>query len=87
MQAQHTAQPYIWLQDDEAEGEADCGCRLHAEYQGSNAAMFLCKMHSAAPALYVALTRILHWIDAGCDPSDKAIAMARHAINAAQETH
>jgi hypothetical protein len=38
---------YIWLQDDESEGVADCGCRLIRSYQGSGPAVILCLAHAA----------------------------------------
>ncbi len=45
------ARPYIWLQDGEAEGRADCGCVL-VHRGGSTTAMFYqCPLHAAAPKL------------------------------------
>ncbi|MEI6578337.1 MAG: hypothetical protein WCN92_02605, partial [Eubacteriales bacterium] len=32
--------PYIWLQEDESEGSAKCGCRLVSDLQGRGAAVF-----------------------------------------------
>jgi len=58
------AEPYIWLRDDEPEGQADCGCILQAEYDGAeddghesqcgNPALFQCPLHAAAPELLAA---------------------------------
>ena len=50
------SEPYIWLQEDESEGSADCGCRLVADLDGRGAAMFLCPMHESAPGMLKALT-------------------------------
>jgi len=43
--------PYIWLQADESEGSAKCGCRVVADLDGRGAAVFLCPMHDAAPRM------------------------------------
>ena len=50
------SEPYIWLQENESEGSADCGCRLVADLDGRGAAMFLCPMHESAPGMLKALT-------------------------------
>jgi len=47
-------EPYIWLQDDETQGRADCGCTLNADgWKGdeAGAALFLCPLHEAAADL------------------------------------
>lgn len=49
--------PYIWLQENEASGQADCGCRLEARMDGP--AFWLCPMHKAAPELLKALSRLM----------------------------
>ncbi len=50
----HTPGPWIWLQDSEDSGKADCGCELFQSHQGSHAAFFLCRAHDAAPDLLAA---------------------------------
>ena len=63
-------EPYIWLHDDEPEGQAACGCLVQAEYSGDgpdgepvdaagNPALFFCRMHAAARAMYEALRDLL----------------------------
>ena len=44
--------PDIWLQPGELIGEADCGCKLNAEYgvEGESA-FFFCPLHQAAGEL------------------------------------
>lgn len=43
-----TGQPYIWLQPDEEQATADCGCRLVRNHNGSgDPAVFLCDRHEA----------------------------------------
>lgn len=51
---QHTPGPYIWLQPDETEGSASCGCFLQ-DNDGSGARLWQCATHGAAPALIAAL--------------------------------
>ena len=51
MQGPREDAPYIWLQEDEAEGSAKCGCRLVSDLQGRGAAVFLCPMHEAAQGM------------------------------------
>ena len=51
--------PWIWLQDTEDYGKADCGCELFQSHEGSGAAVLLCPLHDAAPALLAALARLL----------------------------
>jgi hypothetical protein len=46
-----TARPWIWLQDSEREGAADCGCRLVAEHDGSGPALFACDGHGSHASL------------------------------------
>ena len=50
-------EPYIWLQEDEAEGIAKCGCRLVSDLHGKGAAVFLCPMHEAAQGMMKKVTR------------------------------
>ena len=51
----------IWLQEDEANGIADCGCLLMAEFQGDDhghngcPAFWFCPLHRAAADLFKAL--------------------------------
>lgn len=49
--------PHIWLQEDESEGVAKCGCRLVSDLDGRGAAVFLCPMHEAAPGMLKKVTR------------------------------
>ena len=49
--------PHIWLQEDESEGVAKCGCRLVNNLHGGGAAVFLCPMHAAAPVMLKTLAR------------------------------
>jgi hypothetical protein len=51
-------EPDIWLQDEESQGRADCGCILNADgWKGdeAGAAFFFCPLHAAASDLYLAL--------------------------------
>jgi len=57
MQGPREDAPYIWLQEDEAEGSAKCGCRLVSDLQGRGAAVFLCPMHEAAQGMMKKVTR------------------------------
>lgn len=57
MQGPREDTPYIWLQEDEAEGSAKCGCRLVGDLQGRGAAVFLCPMHEAAQGMMKKVTR------------------------------
>ena len=57
MQGPREDAPYIWLQEDEAEGIAKCGCRLVSDLQGRGAAVFLCPMHEAAHGMMKKVTR------------------------------
>lgn len=41
--------PYIWLQEHEQSGKADCGCELKNQARGP--ALWLCPVHSAAQDL------------------------------------
>jgi len=85
------AEPNIWLQDDEPEGQADCGCILQAEYDGAddiadgaagNPAYFQCPLHAAAPELLAALYGLTNWFDPpSWGPSAQGIAWA-NALNA-----
>jgi hypothetical protein len=54
-----TETPYIWLDDGEAEGTAECGCRLVQEQGTSGSAIFLCPVHREAPDLFAAAERSL----------------------------
>ena len=53
-----TQRPDIWLQDEEASGEGDCGCELLQNRAGSGAALYYCKTHAAAPELLAALLAV-----------------------------
>ena len=53
-------EPYIWLQPNENEGVADCGCSLTYDDDG-DASVTLCRMHEAAPALVEALRAFVEW--------------------------
>lgn len=53
---QHTPGPWIWLQDDEVEGRAECGCELHRVYDMTdNPAIVFCPLHEAAPKMLAVL--------------------------------
>jgi len=52
------SKPYIWLQEDESEGSAKCGCRLVNDLHGRGAAVFLCPMHEAAPEMLKTVMKI-----------------------------
>lgn len=55
-------EPYIWLQDQEKYGKADCGCELVGEWNGSGAALLFCPLHTAAPDLLKACKAARkHW--------------------------
>jgi hypothetical protein len=58
MQGPRDEAPYIWLQEDESEGSAKCGCRLVSDLQGRGPAVFLCPMHAAAPDMVKKVTRV-----------------------------
>lgn len=48
--AKHTTEPWIWLEEDEAEGTALCGCRLVRDLgTTSDPAVYQCPIHAAAP--------------------------------------
>ena len=51
--------PYIWLQEQEQTGRAECGCRLTFDVPGGagteGPAFFQCPMHDATPKLLAAL--------------------------------
>lgn len=49
--------PWIWLQEDEGEGTADCGCHLIMD----NGAKFsFCTMHAAAEELLATLVNVVN---------------------------
>jgi hypothetical protein len=49
-------QPAIWLQENESQGQADCGCTLSTEFEGFGGPAFIfCRLHAAASDLYLAL--------------------------------
>ena len=39
--------PFIWLNEDEEEGRADCGCTLIRDYEGGGPAFIMCPRHLA----------------------------------------
>lgn len=48
-------EPYIWLNDGEEEGIANCRCRLVCNaYRFNNPAVYFCKLHQSAEALLAA---------------------------------
>jgi len=54
--------PYLWLQENEAFGHADCGCILNRNYEGeegeqgeAGAAFWFCPLHEAAGELLEAV--------------------------------
>jgi len=57
MQGPRKDGPYIWLQEDESEGRAKCGCRVVCDLNGRGAAVFLCPMHEAAPEMLKKIAR------------------------------
>lgn len=59
--------PDIWLQDDETQGRADCGCTLNADgWKGdeAGAAFFFCPLHAAAADLLKAAQYALNNLEA-----------------------
>lgn len=52
--------PYIWLQENEASGRADCGCTLNrtGPTGDGDPIFYQCAMHDAAPELLEALQGI-----------------------------
>lgn len=53
-------QPSIWLNADEVEGTADCGCRLVRDHGSANdPAIFLCPLHTHAAELLAAAERVV----------------------------
>ena len=52
--------PYIWLQEHEYAGKADCGCELRNQAKGP--ALWLCPMHSAAQDLLRVVKRMNVWV-------------------------
>lgn len=52
------AEPWIWLQDNEDYGKANCGCELFQSFRDSGAAALLCPLHDSAPDLLAALEEI-----------------------------
>lgn len=62
-------QPFIYLNEHEESGIAECGCRLsHDEF--GNAKFIMCKMHEAAPQLVKALSDIAAYPVNGNSESD-----------------
>ena len=49
--------PFIWLQEDEPKGRADCGCRV-MDPDSRGVQVHLCAMHKAAPKMLAALMRV-----------------------------
>ena len=49
-------EPYIWLQEGEDEGTADCGCHLAMD---NGAKLNFCTMHAAAEEMLEALAKEL----------------------------
>ena len=49
-----------------------------------NEAVANARLIAAAPELLEALHRIVEWVDAGCDPSQKSIEAARAALAKAE---
>jgi len=57
-------EPDIWLQPDEDNGHADCGCELKRAHQrGDDPAFTFCPMHEAAGELLKAAKRVLEGLD------------------------
>jgi len=53
-------EPYIWLNEEEVDGLADCGCSLNRDYKSSdNPAVFLCPLHEAAGKLLEAAKEMI----------------------------
>ena len=50
-------EPFIWLQEDEVEGTADCGCRV-TDSNGQGVQVHLCALHGAAPQMLAAAREI-----------------------------
>jgi hypothetical protein len=50
-------QPFLWLDEDENEAVAECGCRLVRDMGSSGGcpAVFLCAMHKAGAGMYARL--------------------------------
>jgi len=48
---------FIWLQEDEPKGWADCGCRVKNS-DGRGVQVHLCAMHDAVPRMLDALREI-----------------------------
>ena len=45
-----TGEPWIWLQNTEEDGQAECGCTMIRDWDG-DPAFFPCPLHDAAPRL------------------------------------
>lgn len=50
------SEPFIWLQEDETEASADCGCRVIDDDRGAR--VQLCPLHQAAPRMVAAFKEI-----------------------------
>ena len=50
-------EPFIWLQEDEPQDTADCGCRV-TDDDGHGVRVELCALHAAAPKMLAALREI-----------------------------
>jgi len=50
-------EPFIWLQEDEMRGAAECGCRVSNE-DGCGVRVDLCPLHAAAPKMLAAVREI-----------------------------
>ncbi len=53
--------PYLWLQENEREGKASCGCLLGYDEDGS-AQFTFCKLHEAAPYFLAACHELQDWL-------------------------
>ncbi len=51
-------EPWIWLQDNERSGTAECGCRLVASHKGSGPALWTCRDHNRAATYRRHATRL-----------------------------
>lgn len=79
-------EPWIWLQEDEQEGHADCGCTLSLD---DGAKLNFCTMHAAAEELLGLLAEVLQhsspaWTTASHEKWEAAHALVRKARGAKQ---
>jgi hypothetical protein len=76
-------EPFLWLQADESEATASCGCTLMDDAQGAR--FHRCAVHGAAPDLLASLGELSDWMRSHTGPSDGTHEMLCRAVVALQK--